>query len=81
MFKNVFVLKKLHVIVPNPLKKKNVNIRYQEAFVLLHFTSIFIRQKKKICSKRNNPPRPKYMHLKFILIFDRYVEHGSTINY
>lgn len=43
MFKNVFVLKKLHVIVPNPLKKKNVNIRYQEAFFSLHFTRIFIR--------------------------------------
>lgn len=52
MFKNVFVLKKLHVIMPNPLKEKNVNIRYQKAFASLHCTNIFIGQ-KKTCSKRN----------------------------
>lgn len=34
--------------------KENINITYQKAFASLHFTSIFIRPKKKICSKRNN---------------------------
>ena len=47
--------------------KENVNITYQKAFASLHFTSIFIRQ-KKICSKRNKKSK-KYRHLKFMLIF------------
>lgn len=56
MFKNVFVLKKLHVIMPNPLEKKNFNTRQQKAFVSLHFANIFIRQRlalKEQTTKKN----------------------------
>ena len=49
MFKNVFVLKKLHVIMPNPLKKKMLTWGIRK-HVSWHFTNIFIRQ-NKTCSR------------------------------
>lgn len=62
MFKNVFVLKKLHVIMPNPLKKKKMvtlDIRKH----LLHYILPVIFKKKRFAlketSKKKKTPKNK----------------------
>lgn len=54
MFKNIFVLKKLHVIMPNPLKKKMLS-----DIASLHFTNIL----------KTTPPPPKIHSLKIHVDF------------
>lgn len=58
MFKNVFVLKKLHVIMPNPLKKKKmVTLDIRKHLLHYHFTSIFFKDKKRFALKETRKPK------------------------